>query len=782
MEKSRRNLYKILTRWSLSYVALSVVAITIIALCAVQYSRALRENLERTNTVQLEKMQLQTDRNAQNLRSYVNRANLNDTVTLLRKTTSFDQVSRYGMYLLVREMAEEMLYDSGLHDSYLYFPTLDLLVSGNYYDSSKDFYDSYFQSYGFGYEEWYKIISKSYETSQIFALSTGDDGEALVALVKPLSNSSRSYQPANAILIIDLNDMLSDNEWLNQDLDQVCIVDRTNKRIVSNTPLEEEVYDTLMEKSFGEGAERGQYQILVGSSVLSCIPSQYENWDYVAVTQEQEYVARIKELQRLVLLLVLVYLAVSTVVIGHSMMRHFRPLHKMVVMLENQSGEEEQQGRDTYEYISNAVSQLVTKNRENTDVIDRQKNAIGRELLHRLLTEKTAYESMNAELLLQYGINVENRAFCILAYRREEEPAPSGQMAKQEENQDILWFTVQNVTEENLAGEGLNGIFYQENDREGLFLISSDMEGEKLAGAVYRASKVSAEFITRYFRLSHRTAVSEVHSGAAEIHQAYREVKRVFEYQDGEENTEIVNYREINLLPTDTLLQYPIDAENRLSQSIKDGDSRKACEEIRAVLKMNRIESQAQEVAQFLASNIAATMIRIAGKCLPADAFSEAQKELMDACSRKGEGKLQEELERFAVTLCSLVSEQNSRERANQKDRLYTEAKRWVDENYSDPDLSVNSLSNQFHVQPAYLSKLFKEASGGEKLSAYIQTRRLDSAKQLLAEGRKVDDVAVKCGFGSQRTFIRLFKQYEGITPAQFRELVRKQGKEGQKE
>jgi AraC-like DNA-binding protein len=105
-----------------------------------------------------------------------------------------------------------------------------------------------------------------------------------------------------------------------------------------------------------------------------------------------------------------------------------------------------------------------------------------------------------------------------------------------------------------------------------------------------------------------------------------------------------------------------------------------------------------------------------------------------------------------------------------------------VDENYSAPDLSVNSLSNQFHVQPAYLSKLFKEASGGEKLSAYIQTRRLDSAKQLLAEGRKVDDVAVKCGFGSQRTFIRLFKQYEGITPAQFRELVRKQGKEGQKE
>lgn len=42
----------------------------------------------------------------------------------------------------------------------------------------------------------------------------------------------------------------------------------------------------------------------------------------------------------------------------------------------------------------------------------------------------------------------------------------------------------------------------------------------------------------------------------------------------------------------------------------------------------------------------------------------------------------------------------------------------------------------------------------------------------------RLEDIAVSCGFGSQRTFLRIFKQYEGLTPTQFKELEDQKRKE----
>ena len=45
----------------------------------------------------------------------------------------------------------------------------------------------------------------------------------------------------------------------------------------------------------------------------------------------------------------------------------------------------------------------------------------------------------------------------------------------------------------------------------------------------------------------------------------------------------------------------------------------------------------------------------------------------------------------------------------------------------------------------------------------------------MLEKGERLEQIAIKCGFGSQRTFLRIFKQYEGITPTQYREMKEKE-------
>lgn len=98
-----------------------------------------------------------------------------------------------------------------------------------------------------------------------------------------------------------------------------------------------------------------------------------------------------------------------------------------------------------YEYINKSIRKLVNQNQENANVIEKQKNAISRELLHRLVKEKQAYSMISEELLKQYGIEIHGKNICIAAYRME--------MESDENRIDALemsWFILQNVTEENL--------------------------------------------------------------------------------------------------------------------------------------------------------------------------------------------------------------------------------------------------------------------------------------------------------------------------------------------
>jgi AraC-like DNA-binding protein len=53
----------------------------------------------------------------------------------------------------------------------------------------------------------------------------------------------------------------------------------------------------------------------------------------------------------------------------------------------------------------------------------------------------------------------------------------------------------------------------------------------------------------------------------------------------------------------------------------------------------------------------------------------------------------------------------------------------------------------------------------------YLLMRRLDVARQQIAEGRSLVEVAIEAGFADQAHFSRLFKATFGITPARYRVL-----------
>ena len=83
--------------------------------------------------------------------------------------------------------------------------------------------------------------------------------------------------------------------------------------------------------------------------------------------------------------------------------------------------------------------------------------------------------------------------------------------------------------------------------------------------------------------------------------------------------------------------------------------------------------------------------------------------------------------------------------------------------------ISLDQLQEQFFVSKFVLMKEFKEYTG-ISIHQYLLTRRVVMAQELIQQGMKPNEAAVKCGFLEYTSFYRAFKARTGISPEQYRQ------------
>ena len=103
------------------------------------------------------------------------------------------------------------------------------------------------------------------------------------------------------------------------------------------------------------------------------------------------------------------------------------------------------------------------------------------------------------------------------------------------------------------------------------------------------------------------------------------------------------------------------------------------------------------------------------------------------------------------------------------EDKRFAELRAWVDLYYS-KSFTIVELAEKFEYNPKYVSALFKKYTG-QTPTAYIERKRLDKAKQLLAQGSdSVKQIAHAVGFSDEYYFMRRFKKDVDLTPSEYRE------------
>lgn len=102
------------------------------------------------------------------------------------------------------------------------------------------------------------------------------------------------------------------------------------------------------------------------------------------------------------------------------------------------------------------------------------------------------------------------------------------------------------------------------------------------------------------------------------------------------------------------------------------------------------------------------------------------------------------------------------------EERVISSIMRYMQEHLSE-EISLSVLGEVFHLNPQYISQLFKNEIGVGFL-AYLTNIRIEKAKKLLlSTSLSVTEIAEHTGYGDYRVFTKVFKKTEGITPSQFR-------------
>lgn len=125
----------------------------------------------------------------------------------------------------------------------------------------------------------------------------------------------------------------------------------------------------------------------------------------------------------------------------------------------------------------------------------------------------------------------------------------------------------------------------------------------------------------------------------------------------------------------------------------------------------------------------------------------------------------------FEIILTRFLMSASLRERtASAKEDLVYRCVLYVAEHFTE-DITLTGMAKDLYVSPFELSRLFA-STFHMNFNSYINESRLDLATTLLRQtDTPVTEIMLESGFGSQRTFNRVFREKYHMSPREYRRL-----------
>ena len=107
--------------------------------------------------------------------------------------------------------------------------------------------------------------------------------------------------------------------------------------------------------------------------------------------------------------------------------------------------------------------------------------------------------------------------------------------------------------------------------------------------------------------------------------------------------------------------------------------------------------------------------------------------------------------------------------RSKSMNKIVLDAYTYIGKNYH-RSIGLNDLANYLDLTPQYISSLLSQHTKNS-FTNILAEYRVEKAKQLLLNNRKIKEVSSLVGFQNQNYFAKTFKKVTGYTPKEYKQM-----------
>lgn len=693
----------------------------------------IRDNMDRKlSEIQKISFELKWDKDIQDINYY--RAPLNS-------------VQLYRISIIMQKLSVYATSNNIVEDIALYYPG-----SGSVVGTSSKYSPQLYFSTKTGFEE--ENIEKALQTPSA-GIYRGTqmqrEGGAAIRLLwaEPISAYGAEEEASRILIFLDEEELYNTLGFPTQNEETILSVVDADGEILFTNDLE-----AAAAAGLPGGVESLSHQ---GKNyIINSMPSEVNGWTYVFMMPREIYLKKLNEIAVFALwAAVLVGLTGVLAAILLSCL-NYRPLRKTVDIVSAIGGKREAVQSD-YVFIQQQISRIHHDNTILKQQLQTQEQLLAKNFLSSYISQGGPSDFPVLDIIAQYRLDLQYPFFLVVSF------------------------------------------FFR---GESMHLPTFDIKME-LPLAVEQALSAGLSHVNAYFSYSGQTLTGCVNLGGEELEQLPAVLARLYESLSGQDaypmllavstpgkdiyylpeafEQTVRLYRSVPQRRNGVMFYQELEEESRqnpylLSKELETGICNSLLMGNETYLP-DFLEQQLFRQSELcppghfilikaqLQSMLAYAMTQAcAQNSRNASPYLERLSQLNDC---KDAGEVVDEVRRQLHAFCTVLREQSG---SLMGAGIEKRAAELVQEQYSDPQLSVYNIAQLLNVNPAYLSRAFKEKTG-EVLSSYISRCRVEHAKELLQKGGGVADAASQTGFENTNTFIRSFKKYCGITPGRYKEL-----------
>ncbi len=329
-----------------------------------------------------------------------------------------------------------------------------------------------------------------------------------------------------------------------------------------------------------------------------------------------------------------------------------------------------------------------------------------------------------------------------------------------DEDIELVRFAVANITDELVKKYTDGQVFYM-FENQVIALIDADTESESYHERVLRDI---LHYASKFLMVPVTLGVSNIHEGFDDISVSFNEAKISLKNGPLQSGGLIIHYSKKNE-NANIMLYSTSDIEKDLVNSIICGNmasipkiADKLFEEmsVQKGLTYGVILSTCKEILLLIKRSIIDFGLDYEKVSVIIRDFLDIERTTLHGLKV-----------RFCLTLESIAKEVQLLN-SNGARQLILQIKEYIDNNYEN-QISLNTISEKFFINPSYVSRLIKKEMG-QNFVDYLTNKRLEEAKKLLeSSNMKIYEISEKIGYSNPKYFSQLFEKFVRMTPRDYR-------------